>query len=549
MIHTKSFISFFTDSNGIICDIFSTAICRDLIDPKSLGFILKSDLNSDRVRHYLSKINQDIPKILKIFFPCEGMDLAAYLCGIKIEGLYFLTLAFNNKFLIPVFYRELDRFKRKRLYEYRDSIISENRSYSDYIETDLKVYEELKTAIEDLKKSRQQLIEKNVELVDLMEVQNHTVAALRRAEGIYKSLKENIDEAILLVNEDGDIIDYNSGYLSMFEVSKETVEKSKIWDLKFRLVEDYGNHDKRTDIKESFLNYCKSGFDIFRDKPIEVMLRLMSGRIKCIKEEIFKFKPAGKVIVAFRFKDITKIKKMEQEMEILHQYESTKNMLRGIAHNFNTRFQCIIGNISMAMNCIDPGDKSHALLKNAMDTFPKINEFSKQIAVLAEEGDYVLTPQNIMGIIKEINQENCEQKYNIQIRTCELPIILCNLYQLKVAFMNIIQNSKDSMPSGGEIEISFDIEKTSSPDIPIAAVNSEYLCVAIKDCGIGIPEENLNRIFEPFFTTNISQKKGIGLTIAFTIINKHHGFINLKSVVGMGTEFRVFLPVFNSKNA
>ncbi|HQJ75872.1 MAG TPA: ATP-binding protein, partial [Bacteroidota bacterium] len=71
----------------------------------------------------------------------------------------------------------------------------------------------------------------------------------------------------------------------------------------------------------------------------------------------------------------------------------------------------------------------------------------------------------------------------------------------------------------------------------------DYFCINISDEGIGIPEEYLDKIFDPFFTTNISQKKGLGLTNAYSIIKKHNGMVKVDSIVGKGTTVKIMLPI------
>ena len=119
-----------------------------------------------------------------------------------------------------------------------------------------------------------------------------------------------------------------------------------------------------------------------------------------------------------------------------------------------------------------------------------------------------------------------------------LPQVYCIASQLNQVFMNLLVNAAHAIPEKGEIVISTD--------------HSVDGCVRIRiaDNGVGIPEENLQRLFEPFFTTKpIGKGTGLGLSIAYGIIGKHHGNIEVSSVVGQGTTFTVTLPIDKAADA
>lgn len=98
--------------------------------------------------------------------------------------------------------------------------------------------------------------------------------------------------------------------------------------------------------------------------------------------------------------------------------------------------------------------------------------------------------------------------------------------------MNIIVNASQAMPKGGELKIATRTVRENG-----------FVEVGITDTGIGIPEENLPKLFEPFFTTKPEGKGvGLGLSVAYGIIDNHKGSIQVKSKVGEGSTFIVRLP-------
>ena len=119
-----------------------------------------------------------------------------------------------------------------------------------------------------------------------------------------------------------------------------------------------------------------------------------------------------------------------------------------------------------------------------------------------------------------------------------LPIINGNKDKLTQVFLNLFLNSIQAMPNGGEMSI----EVKNEPE--------NYLRIDCKDTGIGMKPDDLEKVFDPFFTTkSVGKGTGLGLSIVYGIINKHRGYIEVKSEIDVGTTFSIFLPVAVSKDS
>ena len=102
------------------------------------------------------------------------------------------------------------------------------------------------------------------------------------------------------------------------------------------------------------------------------------------------------------------------------------------------------------------------------------------------------------------------------------------------------------MPNGGVIEISV-YPKLFGEEIATVyewIETTKFVCISVKDRGEGISKEHLNKVMEPFFTTKAPGKgTGLGLSSSFDIIKSHGGFIDVKSTLGKGSEFFVYIPL------
>jgi two-component system NtrC family sensor kinase len=125
-----------------------------------------------------------------------------------------------------------------------------------------------------------------------------------------------------------------------------------------------------------------------------------------------------------------------------------------------------------------------------------------------------------------------ELKYKATVHTDfgNIPYVLGNPQQLNQVFVNIIVNAAQAIDKKGDIFI-----KTWSEDSSVH--------IEISDTGCGIPKKNLSKIFDPFFTTkDVGKGTGLGMNIAYNIIQKHNGTIEVSSEVGKGTSFTITLP-------
>jgi PAS domain S-box-containing protein len=140
------------------------------------------------------------------------------------------------------------------------------------------------------------------------------------------------------------------------------------------------------------------------------------------------------------------------------------------------------------------------------------------------------------GLESTLNVVRHEVKYKADVvkNLGTLPLVLCLAGQLNQVFLNMIVNASQSIADHGTITLS---TGTAGP------VNS-WVWVQVTDTGVGMTDEVQRRIFEPFYTTkDVGKGTGLGLSLSFSIIKRHGGEIQVRSVVGQGTSFRVWVPV------
>jgi len=166
-------------------------------------------------------------------------------------------------------------------------------------------------------------------------------------------------------------------------------------------------------------------------------------------------------------------------------------------------------------------------VKHANKIVQDLLDFSKEIQLTKT---CINLKTLVEGVVKEV-----EIPENVKVRVQVDEVTLhADPEQLKRVFANIVRNAVEAMPKGGELKIR-------------SSKNDKNIAVEFKDTGIGISKENLKRIFDPLFTTK-SRGVGLGLKICKRIVEAHGGKIEVESVKGKGSTFKVTLPLGREQN-
>jgi PAS domain S-box-containing protein len=240
--------------------------------------------------------------------------------------------------------------------------------------------------------------------------------------------------------------------------------------------------------------------------------------------------------------DVTRRRRMEQELLKTQKLESLGVLAGGIAHDFNNILTAISTNISMAKLYGELEEDISEMLGDAEKASIRARNLTQQLLAFSRGGAPVRRTVSAAKIIREhtefaLSGSNVKCKYSIPE---DLRSVEADEGQIGQVIHNLVINANQSMPEGGEIEVG---AENISPDelgtLPLKA--GRYVRVFVTDQGIGIPERHLDKIFDPFFTTK-QKGSGLGLTTSFTIVRNHEGHMVVNSVVDGGTTVDVYLP-------
>jgi PAS domain S-box-containing protein len=253
---------------------------------------------------------------------------------------------------------------------------------------------------------------------------------------------------------------------------------------------------------------------------------------------IYKGRASGQSIV----RDITERKRLENEIQKSQKLESVGILAGGIAHDFNNILTAILGNISLGKMYTNSHDETHSVLTEAEKATLQAKDLTQQLLTFSKGGAPVKETTSIFEIIKEstnfiLRGSNIDAEY---ICPDDLWSVDVDAAQISQVIQNLVINAEQAMPNGKKISIKLSNRILKQPPHPNIHPG-KFVEIGIVDKGIGIPEEHLNKIFDPYFTTK-QKGSGLGLATSYSIINRHGGHINIDSVMGQGTEVRIFLP-------
>lgn len=191
-------------------------------------------------------------------------------------------------------------------------------------------------------------------------------------------------------------------------------------------------------------------------------------------------------------------------------------------------------------------DQIQAASERASNLTRQLLIFSKSQPTKASTLDINMTVNELLRLLRNILGENIAVKSELASGLMPVEADKSNIEQL---LMNLVVNSKDAMPEGGQIGIKTEnaVIDGSGDGLCPELKPGRYVCITVTDCGIGMDEETLRQVFEPFFSTKETGKGiGLGLTVVHNIVREYKGGIIVSSRPGEGSVFKVFLPASHS---
>ena len=254
-------------------------------------------------------------------------------------------------------------------------------------------------------------------------------------------------------------------------------------------------------------------------------------------------------------RDITEIKKIEQQLRQAHKMEAVGQLAGGIAHDFNNQLTAISGFAELICQRLNnKNDKIYQYASNILMVVKRTSDLISKLLAFSRKGKFLLEPTDVHQLIEEIVNilsHTIDKRIKIIKQFDASPsVILCDSSQIQNALLNVAINARDAMPDGGQLTFKTErifLDKNYSKRVHYEIEEGFYICISISDTGIGMDEETKKHLFEPFFTTKgLGKGTGMGLAAVYGIVKNHKGAINIYSELGHGTTCRIYLKAYDA---
>ncbi len=254
-----------------------------------------------------------------------------------------------------------------------------------------------------------------------------------------------------------------------------------------------------------------------------------------------------------------RLRATQAQLQHAQRMEAVGRLAGGIAHDFNNLLSVVLSYASMLTDNLPPGDPSRLDLEEITAAGERAVRLTRQL--LAFSRKQVLRPtrvdlgqltQGMKRMIERVIGEDIDLSFGgggaagvAWTGEAGLGAIVADPGQVEQVVMNLVVNARDAMPRGGRLSIESsnvtidEAEAAARPGLKAG----RYVRLTVSDTGVGMDAATRERIFEPFFTTKDPGKgTGLGLSTVFGIVTQSGGFVDVDSVPGAGTTFRIDFP-------
>ncbi len=252
--------------------------------------------------------------------------------------------------------------------------------------------------------------------------------------------------------------------------------------------------------------------------------------------------------------DVTERIELETQLRQSQKLEAIGQLAGGIAHDFNNLLTVIIGTTDIIEGSLADDPALRGFLEDIRSAGDRAASLTRQLLTFSRKQVLQLSPLDVndalRGLDRMLRRLIGEQISVVCEFTDEVGFIVADPGQFEQVLLNLAVNARDAMPRGGTLTIRTERLHSGTVQELAHLPPGPYVCVAMRDTGIGMSAEVLGRIFEPFFTTKpVGRGTGLGLSLVFGIVQQCSGHVAVDTAPGAGTTFRIYLPAAPAPSA
>jgi PAS domain S-box-containing protein len=363
--------------------------------------------------------------------------------------------------------------------------------------------------------------------------------ALRLSVANYQTIFEGVQDAILVEDMSGNILDANVRACEMYDYDHDILLSLNVRDLvpegrPVVLPEKMVERGIADQVIETYNR--RSDGEAF---PVEISTRLQD----------MGDQPVMLIVV----RDMTEARQAQRKAQLQDRLAAVGQLAAGIAHDFNNILGTIILYSELLLNneMLEQKDRERieTIFKQAQrgsTLTSQVLDFSRRSVMEKHALNLVPFLQDLEKLLSRTIPEAV--KLSIDYNGGQSYIVNADPTRMQQVFLNLALNARDAMPKGGELKISLNQIDVDEVHPPYPGMKSgAWVQICVSDNGHGIAEDVMPHIFEPFFTTKPQGKgTGLGLAQVYGIVKQHEGYIDAESMLDQGTTFSIFIPALES---
>ncbi len=359
---------------------------------------------------------------------------------------------------------------------------------------------------------------------------------LRESEARFRSLFEAIPDAVLVHDDEGQILHANDVGAQRLEWAAE--------ELRGRNLREIVTPENAPLIGSHVREVSTRGSCGFETTYVSRTGRHIEAEVN---ERSIRFEGRDAILSVAR--DITERKALEEQLRQSQKMEAIGRLAGGVTHAFNNWLMVINGYARSVLDALDASSPMRREIEEIVKAGSRAEDFTRQLLAFGRRQALqtrVLDLNEVVGRLGEMLGRIIGEDIDL-VTTLpgDVGSVEADPGQIEQALMNLAVNARDAMPNGGKLTIetaNLMLDQHYADGHP-AVRPGPHVMLAITDSGIGMDEETQEHIFEPFFTTkDEGSGTGLGLSSVYGIVKQHGGDISVHSEPGEGTTFRIYLP-------
>ncbi len=360
---------------------------------------------------------------------------------------------------------------------------------------------------------------------------------LQKSEKKYRELFDHAGDALFIFDLSGRMLDVNEVAAERLRYSRE-----ELMQMTLRDIEGPEQAVHLTQRIESLIRHGSSIFETVHRRKDGTLIATETG------SRIIEFDGRPAILSAAR--DISERRKLEEQLLQAQKMESVGTLAGGVAHDFNNILTAIIGYGQLTLMNMAKDDPNRLNIEQLIEAADRAARLTQDLLLFSRKQPTEKKQVDLNEIIEKMRKFLLRLiGEDIELRTVlsggQIPI-LADAHQIQQVLMNLSVNARDAMKKSGLLTITSEVVNIDRQYVTLQGLGKPgtYALLMVSDTGEGMDEETAQKIFEPFFTTKEAGKgTGLGLSVVYGIVKQHEGNINVYSEPGVGTTFRVYLPL------